>query len=89
MLRINCPYCGLRDETEFTYHGEADLHRPDGDASEAEFFEYVYLRKNPRGDHEELWHHTAGCRSYVKVRRNTQTHEVLGTAWPDQEVKDA
>ena len=86
MLRINCPYCGLRDETEFTYHGAANLHRPGGDASEQEFFEYLYLRDNPRGVHEELWQHTAGCRAYLKVRRNTQTHEILGTAWPHEEI---
>ncbi len=84
MLRIKCPYCGLRDETEFTYHGAANLHRPASDASEQEFYTYVYLRDNPRGEHEELWQHTAGCRSYVKVRRNTQTHEVLACGWPEE-----
>jgi hypothetical protein len=26
-LRINCPYCGLRDVAEFTYLGAADLKR--------------------------------------------------------------
>ena len=88
MLRIKCPYCGLRDETEFTYHGAANLHRPDGDADAKAFYEYVYLRDNPRGEHEELWQHTSGCRSYLKVRRNTQTHEVIGSAWPHEEIEE-
>ena len=87
MLRIKCPYCGLRDETEFTYHGQANLHRPDPGASQQAFFEYVYLRNNPRGNHEELWQHTGGCRSYLKIQRNTQTHEILGTAMSNEEFK--
>ena len=89
MLRLNCPYCGLCDETEFSYHGEANLHRPAGEAGQEAFYEFVYLRKNPRGDHEELWQHTAGCRAFLKVRRNTQTHEVLGSAWPHDPVCEA
>ena len=27
-MRINCPYCGERDASEFTYLGDADLKRP-------------------------------------------------------------
>jgi len=86
MLQIKCPYCGIRDETEFSYHGPANLHRPAGEASQKEFFEYVYLRDNPRGDHEEIWQHTGGCRSFIKVRRNTQTHEITGTSWPNEKI---
>lgn len=82
MLRINCPYCGLRDETEFTYIGAADLHRPAADAGQAAFFDHVYLRDNPRGLHAELWQHTGGCRAYLKVARDTQTHEVKDCVWP-------
>lgn len=86
MLQLTCPYCGLRDETEFTYHGAANVHRPDANASEADFFAYVYLRDNPRGIHQEIWHHTAGCRSYLKVRRDTQTHEVFASGWPGEHI---
>ncbi len=86
MLQLTCPYCGTRDETEFTYHGQAGLHRPHGDASEKEFFDYVYLRDNPRGNHRELWQHTAGCRAYIQVLRNTQTHEVIACGWVDEEL---
>ncbi len=29
MLLIPCPWCGPRDETEFTYGGEAHIVAPD------------------------------------------------------------
>ena len=28
MLIIECPYCGQRDESEFSYGGEAHIARP-------------------------------------------------------------
>ena len=28
MLRLECPICGLRDETEFVYGGDATIVRP-------------------------------------------------------------
>ena len=87
MLRINCPFCGPRDMTEFTYIGDANVHRPDGDGSEKAFYTYVYLRDNPRGVHGEIWQHTGGCRGFVKVIRDTLTHEILATAHADEEIK--
>ena len=41
---------------------------------------YIYLRDNPKGPHVELWHHHAGCRAWVKVARDTLTHEIKGTS---------
>ena len=43
MHRINCPWCGLRDEAEFQYSGDATVVRPEADASEEEFFRYAYI----------------------------------------------
>lgn len=80
MHRINCPWCGIRDEAEFQYQGDASKVRPDFDASVDAFFDYVYIRDNPRGWHLEWWHHVAGCRQWVKVARNTLTHEIAATA---------
>jgi len=34
MLRIECPWCGLRDEPEFTYGGESHITRPPAGAGE-------------------------------------------------------
>jgi len=81
-MRIPCPFCGARDLSEFTYLGDADVVRPDPTAPEAEarFFEAVYLRDNPAGPHDELWYHASGCRSWLRVTRNTVTHEILGAS---------
>ena len=79
-MRIQCPFCGERDLSEFTYLGAAAFQRPDPGAPEAgtAFYEAVYLRDNPAGPHEELWYHASGCRSWLRVTRNTRNHEILG-----------
>ncbi len=79
-MRIPCPFCGERDLSEFAYHGDANIVRPDPDRTDApgRFFEAVYLRSNPAGAHEELWYHHSGCRSWLRVGRDTRTHEILG-----------
>src|SRR5207237_3645663 len=69
MLLIPCPWCGARNQVEFTYGGDATLRRPAPDAPEAAWVEYVYMRDNPRGPHAELWLHAAGCRRWIVVRR--------------------
>jgi heterotetrameric sarcosine oxidase delta subunit len=76
MLRIACPWCGVRDETEFRYRGDASQSRPDSDAGLAAFTAYVYERANPCGWHGEWWLHVAGCRHLLKVVRHTLTHEI-------------
>ena len=68
--------------TLFTPFRLAGLLLPD--ATEREWTDYVYLRDNPCGPHDELWYHGAGCRSWFKVRRNTRTHEILASAAIDQ-----
>jgi sarcosine oxidase subunit delta len=81
-MRIDCPFCGERDVSEFVYLGDAGVHRPSGSSSDGDdlasrFYEAVYLRDNPAGPHEELWYHAGGCLSWLRVRRNTRTHEIL------------
>ena len=77
-MRIPCPFCGERDSSEFAYLGDAQPVRPDPVApnAPARFFTAVYLRDNPAGAHEELWYHAYGCRSWVRVIRDTRTHEI-------------
>jgi sarcosine oxidase subunit delta len=79
-MRIQCPFCGERDVSEFAYLGDAHAVRPDPLAADAavRFFDEVYLRTNPSGPHDELWYHASGCRGWLRVRRNTRTHEILG-----------
>jgi len=82
MLLIPCPWCGPRAQIEFTYGGDAAVQRPSPEAPEAVWVAYVYLRDNPAGPHAELWLHSAGCRRWFKVRRDTRTHDILGSASP-------
>lgn len=82
-MRISCPFCGERESAEFTYLGDASSLRPSPDAPDAEerFFDAVYLRNNPSGPHEELWYHLHGCRSWLRVRRDTRTHQILAVVF--------
>lgn len=79
MHRIECPWCGVRDQAEFNYRGDAGARRPSPDADGDAFFEYAYMRDNPIGWHLEWWHHAGGCRQWIKVMRNTLTHEIAAT----------
>ena len=76
MLRIECPWCGARDEAEFRYRGDASLSRPAADAGAEAFTSYVYARENVRGWHVEWWLHVGGCRKLLKIVRHTVTHEI-------------
>jgi heterotetrameric sarcosine oxidase delta subunit len=82
-MRIRCPYCGERDLLEFTYLGAADPRRPDatGENAAETFYEYAYLRDNPAGLLAEYWYHGAGCRSWLRVERDTRTHEIRSVAF--------
>ena len=77
-MRIHCPYCGPRGNDEFSYLGDATVRRPDPAAPGAAqaFYDYVYLRDNPSGLHQEHWYHGGGCRSWLVVTRNTRTHDI-------------
>lgn len=75
-MRIECPYCGRRDQGEFIYLGDAGKQRPEPAAGEAAMFDYVYLRQNPAGWLRELWYHGTGCRAWLVVTRNVVTHEI-------------
>jgi len=79
MFLIECPWCGEREESEFGYGGEAHIERPrDGDKlADAEWADYVFMRKNTKGVFLERWVHQAGCRRWFNVARNTATNEIL------------
>ena len=79
MLLIPCPWCGDRDETEFSYGGQAHVPYPeDPDAlTDAQWSAYLFVRANPKGPFAERWVHSMGCRRWFNVVRDTATHEVL------------
>ncbi len=79
MLRIECPYCGLRDEPEFSFGGEAHVARPPVGAGDGEWADYLFFRSNPQGGHAERWCHSFGCGQWFNVLRDTLTHEIRET----------
>ena len=78
MLLIECPYCGPRAEIEFACGGEGHIARPlDTESlSDAEWADYLFMRKNPKGTHYERWNHARGCRRWFNVARDTVTHKI-------------
>ena len=85
---INHPLLGPRNSHEFTYYGDASLmNRPNvtldvtlgatADDAQEKFYNYVYLRDNPAGEHKELWYHEHGDRSWLLVTRDTVTHDII------------
>ncbi len=77
-MQIKCPFCGLRDEIEFTWGGEAHLTRPENpeSLSDEQWADYLFTRKNPKGIHHERWCHTYGCGSWFNLSRNTVSHKI-------------
>ena len=79
MLLITCPHCGPREESEFACGGEAHIARPliENSITDAEFADYLFLRDNPKGMFLERWRHTAGCRRWFNVARDTVSHDII------------
>jgi sarcosine oxidase, subunit delta len=80
MLLIECPWCGPRQDTEFSYGGEAGIVRPKNPSglSDEEWAQYLYVRNNRRGNHLEQWCHSSGCRRWFQVVRDTATNQIFG-----------
>lgn len=76
MLLIPCPHCGPRDQTEFTYGG-LKTPLPDLNGSLRDWHRAVHLRTGDGQVRSELWCHTAGCESWITVRRDLKTHQIL------------
>ena len=77
-MRIPCPICGMRDIREFTYKGAAvAITRPDPDADDAAWDNYLHLRDNPAGETRDMWYHGAGCTAWLVVSRDTVSHDIL------------
>ena len=78
MLYIDCPYCGPREETEFTYGGEAHIARPlaPNDLTDDDWAHYLFGQSNTSGLYRERWVHTAGCRRWINAVRDTVTYDI-------------
>ena len=86
MLLIKCPWCGNRDETEFSYGGEAGIKRPltPAELNDQQWADYLFMRKNSKGKFLEQWNHSLGCRQWFIVQRDTVTYEILDSYRFDQ-----
>ena len=71
----------MRSQNEFSYGGDASVKRPElnKEISDEEWDNFVYNRKSLRGKHLEFWQHLSGCRQWIKVERDTATHEIFNT----------
>jgi len=80
MQLFPCPFCGLRDETEFHFAGQAGKTRPEpaGEVSAEDWAAYLYMKANPKGPSHEIWQHLT-CGEFFRLERDTLTHEVAGS----------
>ena len=81
MLLVRCPWCGDRDEVEFSYGGQAQIAYPADPAAagDEEWSRYLFVRDNPKGPWAERWSHSGGCRRWFNVIRDTATHKVISS----------
>jgi len=81
MLQINCPWCGTRAESEFSCGGEGGIVRPleTDTMSDAQWGDYVFMRKNPKGLHYEQWRHSSGCGRWFNALRDTVSYKFEAT----------
>ena len=82
MLLIPCPWCGPREDDEFSFGGEADIQRPadPGRSATRPGPTTSSCATNRRGLHREQWCHTAGCRRWFIVERDTNTNQILAVS---------
>jgi sarcosine oxidase subunit delta len=89
MFVIRCPHCfEAREEEEFSYGGEAFVARPESPETESEenWGDYLFMKRNPKGWHWEMWGHSTGCRKFFVLKRNTANHTIVG-AWTLAEAR--
>ena len=90
MLQLKCPWCGLRDETEYHYGGQAHVPYPEDPSAltDEEWAQYLFFRDNPKGPFAERWSHSGGCRRWFNAIRDTRTYEVLAVYTNDEPRPD-
>jgi len=77
MMQITCPWCGLRNATEFRQLGEKPPRPEVADTDMQEWHEYLYTRNNTWGEAKEQWFHSAGCRQFFTLYRDTVANKAI------------
>ena len=73
---IECPHCGPRNSSEFSYSGLVKP-RPTGDSVTPEAWRrYLYEQNNYADAVSERWFHVNGCRAFLDIVRHTVTNEI-------------
>jgi len=88
MQLIECPWCGPREEVDFSYGGQAHVPYPDNSAelSDVEWSQFVFFRENTKGAFRERWMHSAGCRRWFNAVRDTTTYRFLAVYTLDEKA---
>lgn len=88
MLLIQCPWCGERDQTEFSAHGQAHIARPlnTQELTDTQWGDYVFFRDNTKGVQCERWTHDYGCRRWFNAVRDTVSDQILATYKPSDPI---
>jgi sarcosine oxidase subunit delta len=83
-LLIECPNCGARSAYEFYFGGEVQ-RRPAVNASDKDWYDYAYGRKNIHGIQKEWCYHKFGCKRWFLAVRDTGDNRVLETFLPEDD----
>jgi heterotetrameric sarcosine oxidase delta subunit len=83
---IDCPWCGLREEAEFHYGGQAHVAYPEDPTAltDEQWAHYLFFRDNPKGPFAERWCHAAGCRRWFNAVRDTASYQFLTVYRPGE-----
>ena len=86
MNQLPCPWCGVRDDREFTWGDEVHGARPEFPErlTDSNWADYLYVRPNVKGVTLERWCHTYGCRQWFSLIRDTATHRIYGAYLLDE-----
>ena len=79
-FQLNCPNCGKRAVSEFTFKSELKI-RPAAEADLSERTDYVYFRENNVGRQIEWWYNRSGCQSWFLAERDTLNNTDHRSFW--------
>ena len=79
-FQLECPNCGKRAVSEFTFRGEL-TSRPDARADFSAWTDYVFMRDNKRGEQAEWWYHRGGCKRWFMANRDTNDNTQQQCFW--------
>ena len=57
--------------------------------TDAQWGDYLFMRKNPKGLHREQWLHASGCRRWFNAERDTVTYRFSQFYKPGEAANDA